>query len=111
MPSSPAGTHLLDEPEDRIRLDLNCPVFQKNWFDLEKPDQAAVLGTLRKLSRMSWNQIYHDPGWKWEVIYSQKGPHGKPLYSYRVGIQFRALAYREGEWLRILSLHPGHDSA
>ena len=27
----------------RVRLDLNNPEFQKQWFDLEKEEQLAVL--------------------------------------------------------------------
>lgn len=93
-----------------VRLDFNCPVFQRNLFDLEKPEQIAVLNTLRKIDGLTWNQFYSDRGLKWELIYSRTGPHGERLYSFRIGQKYRALAYREGEWLRILSLHLDHDS-
>jgi hypothetical protein len=33
------------------------------------------------------------------------------LYSFRISQVFRAVAYREGLGLRILTLHPDHDSA
>ncbi len=36
---------------------------------------------------------------------------GTRLYSFRMGKGFRGIAYRDGLWLRILSLHPDHDSA
>jgi hypothetical protein len=33
------------------------------------------------------------------------------LYSMRISRGCRAVAWRDGEWLRLLSLHPDHDSA
>ncbi|ADG06075.1 hypothetical protein [Kyrpidia tusciae] len=97
--------------DERVRLDLNNPVFQRTLFRLVKSDQLSVLGTLRKLSELTWNQVYRDPGLKWELIYSRQGPHGERLYSFPIGRDFRAVAYRDGPWLRLLSLHPDHDSA
>jgi len=96
--------------DDSILLDLNNPVFQKNLFDLQKNEQRSVLGTLRKTSNISWQQLYGDTGLKWEAVASRSGPNGTRLYSFRIGKGFRGLAYREGNWLRILSLHPDHDS-
>jgi hypothetical protein len=94
-----------------VRLDLNSPVFLRNLFDLSKEQQRQVLTTLRKLFEMTWDQVYGDAGLNWEAIVSQVGPHGGRLYSLRMGKGFRAVAYRQGDWLRILSLHPDHDSA
>jgi len=94
-----------------IRLDLNNPVFQRQLFNLSKSDQHNTLNTLRKLANISWQQVYSDYGLKWEVILSQKGPGGNKLYSFRIGKGFRGIAYRDGSWLRLLSLHPDHDSA
>jgi len=93
-----------------IRLDLNNPVFQRLLFNLSKSDQQNTLNTLRKLANMTWQQVYSDYGLKWEVILSQKGPGGNKLYSFRIGKGFRGVAYRDGLWLRLLSLHPDHDS-
>jgi hypothetical protein len=94
-----------------IRLDLNSPVFQRQLFDLAKDRQRAVLTTLGKLSRMTWDQVYRDAGLKWELVSSRVGERGERIYSLRMGQGFRALALRDGEWLRLLSLHPDHDSA
>ena len=94
-----------------IRLDLNNPVFQRLLFNLPKSDQHNTLNTLRKLANMTWQQVYSDYGLKWEVILSQKGPGGNKLYSFRIGKGFRGIACRDGSWLRLLSLHPDHDSA
>ena len=97
--------------KDSVRLDLNNPVFQRQLFGLQKKDQLSILGTLRKLAKMTWQQLYRDQGLKWEVIYSRSGPNGVRLYSFRIGKGFRGMAYREKSWLRILSLHPDHDTA
>ncbi len=97
--------------KQRVQLDLNNPVFQKALFTLSKQDQLKVLATLRKLSSMTWDQVYKDSGLKWELIQSRKGINGECLYSFRIGGGFRGLAFRAESWMRILSLHPDHDSA
>jgi hypothetical protein len=97
--------------DQRIRLDLNNPVFQCLLFNLSKSDQHNALNTLRKLANMTWQQVYSDHGLKWEVVLSQKGLGGNKIYSFRIGKGFRGIAYRDGSWLRLLSLHPDHDSA
>ena len=97
-------------PDQKVKLDLNNPVFQRQLFNLQKSDQREVLGTLRKLSNMTWLQVYSNQGLKWEAIVSRKGPHGGRIYSFRIGKGFRGIAYRENTWMRLLSLHPDHDS-
>ncbi len=93
-----------------MRLDLNNPVFQRQLFKLSKNDQRNILNTLQKLANMTWLQVYADHGLKWEAILSKKGPGGNRLYSFRIGKGFRGVAYRDSSWLRLLSLHPDHDS-
>ncbi|MFV2073886.1 MAG: hypothetical protein ACC742_14710 [Thermoanaerobaculales bacterium] len=97
--------------KDRIRLDLNNPVFQRQLFELEKEHQLAVLRALRKLSQLIWPALYSDRGFRWEAIVSRKGPAGKRLYTIRLSSGFRAVVHREDAWLRFLTLHPDHDSA
>ena len=94
-----------------VRLDLNNPIFQRLLFSLSKSDQHNILNTLKKLANMTWQQVYTDHGLKWEAILSKRGPGGKRLYSFRIGKGFRGIAYRDGSWLSLLSLHPDHDSA
>ena len=97
--------------DEAILLDLNSPVFQRDLFALEKAEQTALLSTLKRIRAMSWPQVYADAGLKWEAIHSRQGPGGQRLYSFRANRAFRAVAYRDGQWLRILSLHADHDSA
>ncbi|MGC9969837.1 MAG: hypothetical protein ABSE56_04535 [Bryobacteraceae bacterium] len=96
---------------DRILLDLNNPVFQETWFALQRAEALSVLATLRKVRQMDWNQLYRDRGLRWEAILSRTGPAGQRLYSLRVTRRVRAIGYRDGDFLRLLSLHPDHDSA
>lgn len=97
---------------ENVRLDLNNAVFQRQLFALEKAQQLGVLATLRKLAGLRWPQVYQDRGLRWELIHSRSGPDGRRLYSLRISQGFRAVAYRDdGGWLRLLSLHPDHDSA
>lgn len=93
-----------------VRLDLNNPVFQENLLTLEKTERLAVLDTLAKLRRLTWNQLYRDPGLKWEKIVSVKPPAGcDALYSLRITLSRRATAYRDGEFIRLLTIAPDHD--
>ena len=97
--------------ESKLRLDLNSPEFQRALFRLDKNGQRMVLNMLRKLIEMTWEQVYRDSGLRWEAILSKSGPSGQRLYSLRVGRGFRALASRDGDFLRLLSLHQDHESA
>lgn len=94
-----------------VLLDLNNPVFQQTWFALERDEAFAVLATLRKIRQLDWTQFYGDRGLRWEAILSKPGPAGRRIYSLRVTRSMRAVAYRDGEFLRFLSLHADHDSA
>jgi len=94
-----------------IRLDLNNPEFQANLLALEKNEAWAVLKTLRLLQTMDWPQLQTSKGLRWELIQSRQGSSGERLYSLRISRSCRAVAWRDGPWLRLLSLHPDHDSA
>ncbi|MHB1682842.1 MAG: hypothetical protein ACYCYO_08460 [Bacilli bacterium] len=54
-----------------VRLDLNNPVFQRQLFGLDK-QRNQVLNTLRKLSELTWEQIYSDKGLRWERLTKRK---------------------------------------
>ena len=94
-----------------IQLDLNNPEFQANLLAMEKSDAWAVLKTLRLLQAMTWEQLQSSKGLRWELIQSRQGPAVERLYSLRISRSCRAVAWRDGHWLRLLSLHPDHDSA
>ena len=99
------------DPDTLVRLDLNNPAFQKNLLTLQKPERHAALDTLGKLRRMTWSQLYRDNGLKWEKVVSVKLPSGiDALYSLRITQSRRATAYREGAFIRLLTVAPDHDT-
>jgi hypothetical protein len=95
----------------QILLDLSNPAFQGDWFALERDAALAVLAALKKLHKTEWEQLYRDRGLHWEAILSRKGPAGQRIYSLRITLRMRALAFREGDFLRLLSIHRDRDSA
>jgi hypothetical protein len=96
---------------DRVLLDLNSPTFQANLFGLQKLERHAALDTLNKLRQLSWAQVYRDNGLKWEKIVSVTLPAGiDAIYSLRITQSRRATAYRDGQYMRLLTVAPDHDS-
>ena len=94
-----------------VRLDLNNPVFQEHLFQLQKPDRHAALDTLKKIRQLTWTQLYRDNGLKWEKIVSVRPPLGiDAIYSLRITQSRRCTAFRDGEYMRFLTVAPDHDS-
>jgi len=96
---------------EKITIDLNNPEFQHDLFKLQKIEQLAFVNTLKKISQLTWQQLYSDTGLKWEAITSKPTKNNIRLYSFRFSQKYRAVAYRENKFLRIQSLHVDHDSA
>ena len=95
-----------------VRLDLYNLVFQENLLNLQKPERHSALETLKKLRQMSWTQVYRDNGLKWEKIVSVTPPAGiAAIYSLRITQSRRATAYRNGDFMRLLTIAPDHDAA
>jgi hypothetical protein len=95
----------------RIRLDLNSPELQDVFFRLETAELKEVVGSLRRLRELDRNTLYRHTGFKWEAVRHIRTPNGATAYSLRLSQKVRAIAYRDGAFLRIISLHPDHDSA
>jgi hypothetical protein len=97
--------------DDPVKVDLNNPVFQRQLVSLDKTEASRVLATLKKLLQLTWNQVYQDPGLKWEKITSVLPPPGiESVYSLRITQARRATAYRDGDILRFLTIEPDHDA-
>lgn len=100
-----------NDQDKLVRLDLNNPVFQENLFMLQKPERHAALDSLNKIRQMTWNQVYRDSGIKWEKIISVNPPTGiDAIYSLRITQARRATAYRDGDFIRLLTIAPDHDN-
>jgi len=95
----------------RVRLDLNSPEFQDVFFRLELPELKQVVASLTRLRELDWNNLYRHTGYRWEAVEHLKAPNGTRVYSLRLSQKIRAIAYRDGDFLRLVSLHPDHDSA
>jgi hypothetical protein len=94
-----------------VRLDLNNPVFQEQLFNLQKPERNSAIDTLKKIRQLTWAQLYRDSGLKWEKIFSVKPPQGiDAIYSLRITQARRGTAYRDGDFMRMLTIAPDHDS-
>lgn len=99
------------DPDALVRLDLNNLVFQENLLSLQKPERHAALDTLNKIRQLTWNQLYRDNGLKWEKVISVKPPAGvTAIYSLRITQSRRATAFRDGNFIRLLTIAPDHDS-
>lgn len=97
--------------DEQVRLDLNNPVFQETLFNLQKAERHAAVDTLKKVRQLTWAQVYRDNGLKWEKITSVKPPLGiDAIYSMRITQSRRATAWRDGEFMRMLTVAPDHDS-
>jgi len=104
---------MADAPNDKsVQLDLNNPVFQENWLNLDKQERSRVTDTLKKLRQLAWNQVYRDQGLKWEKVASLQRPKGiDAIYTLRITQSRRATAYRDGNFMRLLTIAPDHDAA
>jgi len=99
------------EPNSNVLLDLNNPTFQENLFGLQKPERLAALDTLKKIRQLNWAQVYQDNGLKWEKVVSVRPAQGiDAIYSFRITQSRRATAYRDGPYMRFLTVAPDHDS-
>jgi hypothetical protein len=94
-----------------VLLDLNSPQFQETLFSLEVSELRQVINALRRLREQDWNGVYSHTGFQWEAIGHIETPNGAKAYSLRLSRRIRAIAYRDGDYLRLVSLHPDHDSA
>ncbi len=95
-----------------IAIDMNDIGFQQDLFGLEKQEVTALIKTLRKISQLTWDQLYKDNGLKWEEITPRNTRLNEKVYTFRFSQKYRATAYRaENNKLQLMSLHTDHDSA
>jgi hypothetical protein len=90
---------------NRIRLDLNSPEFQDVFFRLEIDNLTQVVASLRRLRELDWNSLYRHTSFRGEVIEHLKAPNGAKVYSRPISQRIRAVAFRDGDFLRLVSLH------
>jgi hypothetical protein len=97
---------LIEEQEPGVWLIRTASVIPDNERWLHTSQASADLQ-----NALTWAQVYRDKGLKWEKIVSIKPPQGiESLYSLRITQSGRATAYREGDFMRLLTVAPNHDS-
>lgn len=95
-----------------VRLDLNSPEFLEVFLKLESAELVQVAASLAQIRKLDWSNVYASKGLHWEAIDHLSGPDGKStVYSVRLSQKIRGLAFREGDFMRFISLHADHDSA
>ena len=97
--------------ESLVQLDLNNPDFQDSWLELESVEAERVRSTFKKIRRLTWEQVYRDPGLKWEkVSHLEQDYLGlDAVYSFRLSRASRGLGYRDKTILRVLLVSADHD--
>jgi hypothetical protein len=100
------------KPSQRVRLDLNSPEFLQVFLRLDSGELAQIAESLDRIRKLDWSTVYASKGLHWESIEHLQAPDGKSrVYSVRLSQKVRALAFRDGDFMRFISLHPDHDSA
>ena len=96
----------------RVRLDLSSPEFLEVFLRLESAELRQVAGSLSRILELTWSNVYTSKGLHWEAIEHLTAPDGKStVYSVRLSQKVRGPAFRDGDFMRFISLHPDHDSA
>jgi hypothetical protein len=90
---------------------LNSPAFLDAFLGLELAELKQIVASLRRIRELDWNSLYRHTGLQWEAIERLKSPSGGAVYSLRLSQRIRAIGFRDGDFLRLISLHPDHDSA
>ena len=96
---------------DRVRLDLNSPVFLEVFLALPQTELVQVVAGLKRLRQLAWSEVRSSKGLHWVAIDHIATPTGAKAHSLRLSQKVRAIGYRDGTFLRLVSLHPDHDSA
>ncbi len=96
---------------ERVLLDLNNPEFLEVFLRLDSGELRQVVAALDRIRKLDWSTLVRHHGLKWEALSHLQTPNGSRAYSLRLSQKMRAVAYRDGSFLRLVSLHPDHDSA
>lgn len=94
----------------RVILDLNSPEFLDVFLQLERDVLAQVVDGLQRIRGLEWTEVYRSKGLHWEQLHYE-APNGSRVYSFRLSRKARGVGYRDGDFLRVVSLHPDHDGA
>ncbi|MBC7660831.1 MAG: hypothetical protein H7249_14130 [Chitinophagaceae bacterium] len=112
------GEEFSSSQNQTVEVDINFPRFLEEFENLELSEADLLLKTLARIELMTWNDVYRSstksPGDKRGINFEplDKNTEGGPrIATIRVTGKFRARVCREGRKMRLISLHPDHDSA
>ena len=101
-----------------VLVDTNYPRFLKALANLEADDQQAILDTIDKIQKMTWDDVYKTssktPGQKRGINYEpidQRTASGRRIATIRASGKIRIRVCREEQHMRCISIHIDHDSA
>ena len=101
-----------------VLVDTSYPRFLKSLANLEVDEQEAILDTISKIQKMTWDDVYKTssktPGQKRGINYEpidQKTSSGKRIATVRASAKIRIRVCRDEQFMRCISIHVDHDSA
>jgi hypothetical protein len=101
-----------------VLVDSSFPKFLEALADLEANEQEAILDTIDKIQRMTWDDVYKTssktPGQKRGINYEpidQQTASGRRIATIRASARIRIRVCREEQFKRLISIHVDHDSA
>lgn len=101
-----------------VQVDTSYPRFLKSLANLKVDEQEAILDTIDKIQKMTWDDVYKTssktPGQKRGINYEpvdQKTSSGKRIATVRASAKVRIRVCRDEQFMRCISIHLDHDSA
>lgn len=104
--------------QQNVLVDTGYPRFLKTLANLQVDDQEAILHTIDKIQKMTWDDVYKTssktPGQKRGINYEpteQRTASGRRIATIRASGKIRIRVCRDEQYMRCISIHVDHDSA
>jgi len=101
-----------------VLVDASYPRFTTALANLRENDQEAILDTIGKIQKMTWDDVYKSssktPGQKRGINYEpidQQTASGRRIATIRASGKIRIRVCRDEQFMRFISIHVDHDSA
>lgn len=101
-----------------VLIDASCPRFMTALANLKEHDQEAILDTIGKIQKLTWDDVYKTssktPGQKRGINYEaidQQTASGRRIATIRESGKIRIRVCRDQQFMRFISIHIDHDSA
>lgn len=104
----------VSEQHAPVLLDLSNVKRQLEKIKDEHLDDVveAIANFKEKIEKRTWNQIGSNTSFRFKYLKPKTTTKlGDRIASVRLTQKFRARAFRRGQYMVILSIHPDHDSA